>query len=135
MTTRRAMSGTTAIFLVLGLGALGAQQAPAFKRTVLQQFDLSAPGREAVQAMVEFPAGSETGRHTHPGEEISFVEAGPFVLEIDGEAPKTLKTGDAFMVPAGKIHNGHPASGGTAKVLATYVIEKGKPVTTPAPAK
>jgi quercetin dioxygenase-like cupin family protein len=135
MTTRRAMSGTTAIFLVLGLGALAAQQAPAFKRTVLQQFDLSAPGREAVQAMVEFPAGSETGRHTHPGEEISFVEAGPFVLEIDGEAPKTLKTGDAFMVPAGKIHNGHPASGGTAKVLATYVIEKGKPVTTPAPAK
>jgi len=135
MTTRRAMSGTTAAFLVLGLGALAAQQAPAFKRTVLQQVDLSAPGREAVQAMVEFPAGSETGRHTHPGEEISFVEAGPFVLEIDGEAPKTLKTGDAFMVPAGKIHNGHPASGGTAKVLATYVIEKGKPVTTPAPAK
>jgi quercetin dioxygenase-like cupin family protein len=135
MTTRRAMSGTTAVFLVLGLGALAAQQAPAFKRTVLQQVDLSAPGREAVQAMVEFPAGSETGRHTHPGEEISFVEAGPFVLEIDGEAPKTLKTGDAFMVPAGKIHNGHPASGGTAKVLATYVIEKGKPVTTPAPAK
>jgi quercetin dioxygenase-like cupin family protein len=135
MSRRAVIGGTTAALLVIGLGALAAQQAPAFKRTILQQVDLSAPGREAVQAMVEFPAGSETGRHTHPGEEISFVEAGPFVLEVDGEAAKTLKTGDVFMVPAGKIHNGHPTTGATAKVLATYVIEKGKPVSTPAPAK
>ena len=92
-------------------------------------------GREAVMALAEFPAGSETGRHTHPGEEISFVEAGPFVLEIDGQPARTLKTGEVFSVPAGTIHNGHPTPGGTAKVVATYVIEKGKPVSTPAPAK
>jgi quercetin dioxygenase-like cupin family protein len=132
MGTRKAITGITAVVLMIGLGSVAAQQAPAFKRTILQQFDLSAPGREAVQALVEFPAGSETGLHTHPGEEISFVEAGPFVLEIDGQPAKTLKTGDAFMVPAGRIHNGHPPAGGTAKVLATYVIEKGKPVSTPA---
>ena len=53
-------------------------------------------GREAVMALAAFPAGSETGRHTHPGEEISFVEAGPFVLEIDGQPARTLKTGEVF---------------------------------------
>lgn len=134
--TKRMMMGTgvTAALVVAALGTLAAQ-APTFKRTVLQQHDLSAPGREAVMAAVEFPAGSETGRHTHPGEEISFVEAGPFVLEIDGQPTKTLQTGEPFFVPAGAVHNGHPEAGKTAKVVATYVIEKGKPVTTPAPAK
>lgn len=127
-------AGVTAALVVAALGTLAAQ-APAFKRTILQQMDLSAPGREAVMAAVEFPAGSETGRHTHPGEEISFVEAGPFILEMDGQPAKTLKTGEPFFVPAGAVHNGHPAPGGTAKVVATYVIEKGKPVSTPAPAR
>ncbi len=120
----------TAVLLAAAVG-VAAQQA-TFKRTVLQQADLSAPGREAVMALVEFPSGSSTGLHTHPGEEISFVEAGPFVLEIDGQPPRTLQTGESFIVPAGRIHNGHPAPGASAKVVATYVVEKGKPVSTPA---
>jgi quercetin dioxygenase-like cupin family protein len=124
-------TGFAAALVLAGLGTLAAQ-APAFKRTVLQQVDLSVPGREAVMARAEFPAGSETGRHTHPGEEISIVEAGPFVLEIEGQPAKTLQTGDVFSVPAGRVHNGHPAAGGTARVLATYIIEKGKPVSSPA---
>ncbi len=115
------------------LATVAAQQ-PAFKRTVLQQYDISAPGREAVSARVEFPAGSETGRHTHPGEEISFVEEGPFVLEIEGQPTRTLKTGDVFFVPANTIHNGRPA-GASARVIANYIVEKGKPITTPAPPK
>jgi quercetin dioxygenase-like cupin family protein len=135
MTTRITLGAAlTAALVSTALGTLAAQ-APAFKRTILQQMDLTAPGREAVMARVEFPAGTETGRHTHPGEEISFVEVGPFVLEIDGQPTRTLKTGDPFFVPAGAIHNGYPAVGGTAKVVATYIIEKGKPVSTPAPAK
>ncbi len=127
-------AGITAVLVVTALGLVGAQ-APAFKRTILQQVDLTAPGREAVMAAVEFPAGSETGRHTHPGEEISFVETGPFILEVDGQPAKTLQTGQPFFVPAGVVHNGHPAAGGTARVVATYVIEKGKPVSTPAAAR
>lgn len=133
MTRRAVVFGVMAVAFTLGAGV--SAQAPAFKRTILQQFDLSIPGREAVMAMVEFPAGSETGRHTHPGEEISYVEAGPFVLDMDGKPQRTLQTGEVFNVPAGVVHNGHPAAGSTAKVLATYVIEKGKPVSTPAPAR
>ncbi len=134
--TKRMMMGTgvTAALVVAALGTLAAQ-APAVKRTILQQHEISAPGREVVMALAEFPAGAETGRHTHPGEEVSYVQAGPIVLEIDGQPAKTLQTGEPFFVPAGLIHNAHPAAGGTAKILVTYVVEKGKPVTTPAPAK
>jgi len=135
MTQRTGLAVTTIALVVVALGTLAAQ-APAFKRTILQQVDLSStPGREAVTAMAEFPPGSETGRHTHPGEEISYVELGPLVLEVDGQPARTLKTGEALMVPAGVIHNAHPAAGSSAKVIATYVIEKGKPPTTPAPPK
>lgn len=127
--TKLMLAGTTAA-CVMALLVPALAQAPAFKRTVLQQVDLSTPGREAVMAKAEFPAGSQTGRHTHPGEEISFVEAGPFVLEIEGQPAKTLQAGEVFFVPAGRIHNGHPIGSGTATVIATYVIEKGKPVST-----
>ena len=74
--------------------------------------------------------GTSIQWHTHPGEEVSFVEAGPFVLEIDGQAARTLQTGEVFFVPSGKVHNGHPIPSGTATVIATYIIEKGKPVST-----
>jgi quercetin dioxygenase-like cupin family protein len=121
---------TTAI--LVGMLAATAAQAPApFKRTVLQQADLSAPGREVVMALAEIQPGGASGRHTHPGEEIAYVSAGPIILEIDGKPAKTLQTGEAFIIPAGAIHNARNSGTGIAKVVATYVIEKGKPVATP----
>jgi quercetin dioxygenase-like cupin family protein len=132
--TKRGTQGSVIAAIVMVAVVGGAAQAPAVKRTILQQQDISAPGREAITARAEFPAGSETGRHTHPGEEISYIEEGPLVLEVDGQASRTLKTGEVFIVPAGVIHNARPA-GSTAKVIVNYVVEKGKPVTTPAPAK
>ena len=99
------------------------------KRTVLQQTDLSITGREVVTAKAEFPAGGSTGLHTHPGDEISYVAQGTVELVVDG-ASKTYKAGEAFHVDAGKVHEAK-ASGGPAVVIANYVIEKGKPATTP----
>src|SRR5262245_9255427 len=124
--------GITAVLLLAALGRVGAQGS-GFKRTVLQQADLSAPGRTAVMAVAEFEPGGATGRHTHPGEEVSYVLEGPVVIEFDKEPAKTLKTGEAFLIPAGTVHNAKNTGKGVAKVLATYVVEKGKPVTTPAP--
>jgi quercetin dioxygenase-like cupin family protein len=118
-----------------GIATVWAQApAPTFKRTVLQQFDLSVPGREAVTALVEFQPGGTSGRHTHPGEEIGYVLEGTFVFEQDGKPPVTLKAGGTFFIPAGTIHNATNQGGG-GKVLANYVVEKGKPLGTPAPAK
>lgn len=113
----------------LGAGVLYAQ-APSFKRIPVQDQDLSIPGRHAVQAKAEFDPGGAIGRHTHPGEELSIVLEGTLVLEVDGQAPRTIKAGEAFFIPAGVIHAGKNAGKGKAVVFATYVVEKGKPVAT-----
>ena len=86
------------------------------KRTVLQQVDTSIPGREVVTARADFPAGGSTGLHTHPGVEISFVAEGSVEIMVDG-ASKVCRKGEAV--------------DGPATVIANYVIEKGKPATTP----
>jgi quercetin dioxygenase-like cupin family protein len=113
----------------LGAGALYAQ-APGFKRIPVQDQDLSVPGRHAVQAKAEFDPGGAVGRHTHPGEELSIVLEGQLQLEVDGQAPRTIKAGESFFIPAGVIHAGKNTGSGKAVVLATYIVEKGKPVAT-----
>ena len=120
-----------AILMLMGPALVGAQQ-PGFTRKMLQDQTLSVPGRHVVQAVAEFTPGAAAGRHTHPGEEIGYVLEGTLELQIDGEAPRTLKAGDSFFVPAGKIHDGKNVGSGAAKVLATYVVEIGKPVGSPA---
>jgi len=114
-----------------GIEKLDAQQQPAFKRTMLQKNDLSTKGREAVQVLAEFAPGAAAGKHTHPGEELGYILEGTLVLEVVGQKPLTLKAGDSFFVPAGVVHDGKNVGKGPAKVLATYIVEKGKPVATP----
>ena len=99
------------------------------KRTVLQQVDTSIPGREVVTARAEFPAGGSTGLHTHPGDEISFVAEGAVEIVMDGSS-KVYRKGEAFNVIGGKPHDARAVEG-PAVVIANYVIEKGKPATTP----
>lgn len=116
--------------LVIVSAAVVAAQQPAFKRTLLQQVDLSIAGREAVTARAEFPAGASVGRHTHFGEEIGYVLDGTIEVEIDG-ITKTIKAGETFAIPAGKPHNATNAGPGPAAIIATYLVEKGKPLATP----
>lgn len=125
---------TLTVFAFVLTGILAAQQ-PAFKRTMLQQGDISIPGREAITAVGEFAPGATPGRHTHFGEEIGYVLEGTLLVEQDGKAPVTLKAGGTFLIPAGTIHNATNTGTGTARILATYIVEKGKPLATPAPTK
>ena len=128
---KRTTSFGTAALLVGMLVAVAAQAPAPFKRTVLQQGDLSAPGREAVMAMAEIQPSAAAGRHTHPGEEIAYVLSGPVVIEIDGKPAKTYQTGEVFMIPPSTIHNARNTGSAVAKIVSTYIIEKGKPVATP----
>ena|SRR5215471_2938830 len=122
-----------AAMLVIGgtLYMAQAQQA-GLKRTDLQQHDLSAPGREAVQVRVDFAPGAVAARHMHPGEEIIYVLEGLLEYQVDGQPPKTLKAGDVLFIPAGTIHAAKNVGSGNAAELATYVVEKGKPLVVPA---
>jgi quercetin dioxygenase-like cupin family protein len=113
----------------LALHAARGQQAGT-KRTDLQRHDLSAPGREVVQVRVDFDPGYVAPRHTHPGEEIIYVLEGTLEYEIDGRTA-TVKPGDVLFVPAGTPHSVKNVGGGNGAELATYVVEKGKPLITP----
>jgi quercetin dioxygenase-like cupin family protein len=110
-----------------------AQETPAPVRTVLQQHDLSAPGREVVQVRVDVPPGAEIARHTHFGEEMVYVLSGELEYRADGQPVTIVKAGEVAFVPAGTVHAARNVGGADASLLATYVVEKGKPLLTPAP--
>jgi len=123
-----ALAGLTSI--VGSSSPLLAQPRPAgTTRVDLQRHDLSIPGHEAFQARVEFAPGASFPRHTHPGEEIIYVLTGTLEYEVAGK-PVTLKGGDVLFVPAGTVHAARNVGTTPAAELATYVLEKGKPLTT-----
>ena len=112
-------------------GASGrVQQAPGLWRTNLQQHDLSVPGREVVQQRVDIGPDATPIKHTHPGEEIIYILEGSLEYQIEGQPTRTCHAGDALTVPAGAVHAVRNAGSGNAAELATYVVEKGKPVLT-----
>lgn len=119
--------------LIAFTAAVDAQTpAPAIKRTLMQRFDI-APDREVILGMAEIPPGMAAGRHTHFGTETGYVAEGSASLEIEGETPKLMKAGDTYVIPAGKVHDAKTVGDKPVKVIATYIVEKGKPLATPAP--
>ena len=122
------------LFVALALGgavALSAQapRPPGSTRTDLQRHDLSLAGREVLQARVDFAPGASFPAHRHPGEEIIYVLEGRLEYEVEGQPPVTLKAGDVLFVPAGAFHSARNVGTTQGSELATYVLEKGKPLT------
>jgi quercetin dioxygenase-like cupin family protein len=113
--------------LIAGSGLVQAQQSGT-KRTELQRHDLSVPGREVIQVRVDFDPDYVSPRHTHPGEEIVYVLEGTLEYEVEGKPPVTLKAGDVLFIPARTIHAAKNVGSGNGAELATYVVEKGKPL-------
>ena len=111
----------------LALYAAQAQQA-GIKRTDLQRHDLSVPGREVIQVRVELAPGVSFPKHTHPGEEIIYVLEGTWEYTVEGKPPATLKAGEVLFIPAGTIHSAKNVGSGNGAELATYIVEKGKPL-------
>ena len=105
-------------------------QLPGIKRTDLQRHDLSVPGREVIQNRVDISPEAPFVRYTHPGEEIIYVLEGSLEYQVEGMPPTTLNAGDVLLVPAETIHAVRNVGGGNAAELATYVVEKGKPLLT-----
>jgi quercetin dioxygenase-like cupin family protein len=115
----------------LGVAGAAAQQA-GIKRTVLQKTDIAGSSYESVFAMAELPAGVLIGRHSHPGTEQGTVIEGETTLMVEGQPDKTMKPGDSWLIPAGIVHDAKAGSAGS-KVIVVYIVEKGKPLATPAP--
>jgi quercetin dioxygenase-like cupin family protein len=128
------------LFIALALATVGlsgtayAQQAPAqnIKRTPLQKFDVPGTNYETVIGMAEIVPNVNIGRHTHPGPESGYMLEGEMTLLVEGQPPLALKTGESYKIPPGAVHDARTGEKG-AKLIATYVVEKGKPLATPAP--
>jgi quercetin dioxygenase-like cupin family protein len=103
---------------------------PKTKRAELQRHDLSAPGREAVQVRVDFDPGYVFPAHTHPGEEIVYVIEGSLEYHVEGRPAAVYNAGDVLFIPAGVVHWVKNVGSGNGAELATYVVEKGKPLLT-----
>jgi quercetin dioxygenase-like cupin family protein len=100
------------------------------KRMVIYTGDVSVPGREAVITHIEVPAGASTGRVTHPGDEMSYVAEGEADLLVEGKPDRQLKAGDGFVVPANIKHDVHNTGTQAFKLIAVFLLEKGKPLVT-----
>ena len=130
MTATRLMASAVLI-ATIALVLHGAQAQPVGARRIdLQRHDLSVTGREVVQTIVELAPGTTAPRHTHPGEEVIYVLEGTWEYTVEGKPPVILKAGDVLFIPAGAIHSARNVGTGRAAELATYVVEKGKPLLT-----
>jgi quercetin dioxygenase-like cupin family protein len=111
----------------LGLHVMHARE-PGITRTDVVRHDLDIPGRELIQVRVDFAQGVAFGKHSHPGAESAYVVEGTLQYELEGQPPVTLEAGEAVFIPAGAIHSAKNVGTGKAAELATYIVEKGKPL-------
>ncbi len=120
-----------AAVLIVGSGLaphVAQSQQPGVTRTDLLRQDLSVSGREVIQVRVDFAPGVAFPPHSHPGEEIAYVLEGLLEYRLEGKPPVTLKAGEALFIPAGTIHSAKNVGTGNAAELATYLVEKGRPL-------
>lgn len=116
-----------AAVLIAGTSVAFAQQS-GIGRTEVMRHDLGDTGREAMQVRVDFAPGAAFPMHSHPGEEIAYVLEGTMEYQFEGKPPVRLKTGDALFIPAGTNHSAKNIGSGNASELATYLVQKGKPI-------
>jgi quercetin dioxygenase-like cupin family protein len=128
MNTTRTMAAAALIVASLLTPHGASAQQPGIKRTDLMRHDLSAPGREVSQVLVEFAPGASFPRHSHPGEELVYVVEGVLEYALEGRPAVNVKAGEVLFIPAGTAHAVRNVGSGKAIELATYIVEKGRPL-------
>jgi quercetin dioxygenase-like cupin family protein len=131
----RKILGLALATVFIGSASLAAPNPPqpGVKRTDLQRHDLSIPGRETVQARIDIAPGAAAAWHRHPGEEVIYVLEGVLEYQLEGASPVTLRAGEVLFVPSGVAHKARNPGTTNGAELATYIVEKGKPLVAPAP--
>jgi quercetin dioxygenase-like cupin family protein len=132
MQTRAGIARTAGALALAALAAAALAQAPGVKRSLLQRADVTgAEEKECVVGTAEIGPGGSTGRHIHHGFELGYVAEGEGEFLVDGEAPRKIKAGDSYRVEARRPHEARNVGTGAFKVVATWVVEKGKPLAEP----
>lgn len=123
---------TLIVTAVFGTVVLAQQPAAPIKRTPLQTVDVAGSPYQTVTGIADIAANVNIGRHTHPGYETGYVLEAELTLLVEGKPPMPSKAGDAYQVPLNTVHDARSGDKG-AKVLAVYIVERGKPLAAPAP--
>jgi quercetin dioxygenase-like cupin family protein len=129
---KKILLGLSVVALAFAGGAF-AQQG-GIKRTPLQKAEFP-DGFVSVSAIAEIPAGGAAGRHSHPGIELGYIVEGEADLILDGQPAQHLKAGDSYQIPVGRVHDAKVSGDKPLKVLTVYIVDKTKPLATPAPEK
>lgn len=118
-----------AAIAVCGISIYGTQAHPTgIKRTDVVRHDLGTPGQEVIQVRVDFAPGAAFGKHSHPGAEVAYVLEGTLEYQLEGRPTVTLHAGESLFIPAGAVHAARNVGTVNASELATYIVEKGKPL-------
>src|SRR5262245_60387702 len=126
---------TTALAVLsfsLAAATAGLRAQEAYVRLPLQKSEYPA-GYETHVMMVTSAPGALLPRHTHPGVELSYVVEGELTVSIEGKPDLVATAGSSFSVPPGVIHSARNTASTPTKVIAAFVVERGKPVASPAP--
>ena len=130
----RTTIGAAALLIIIGCMAYFAQaQEPEIGRTELTRRDFGDSIHEVIQTRVDFSPGAAFPNHSHPGVEVAYVLEGSLEYQLDDRPPVTLKAGTSLFIPAGTTHSAKNVDVGNSSELATYVVEKGKPLVSIAP--
>jgi quercetin dioxygenase-like cupin family protein len=141
MLTRRGFAGfaSCALCALTGFAATDASAqssppaaTPGVTRKILSQTDGPVPGYVTINVEAEIEAGVTVARHTHPGIESAYILEGGLELPIEGQPTRMMKPGDGFVIPAGTPHAGGKNGDKKTRIASTYVVEKGKPLASPA---
>jgi quercetin dioxygenase-like cupin family protein len=127
------VSSMTAVLLGgFAYGQQGPVQPSPVKRTPLGKVEVPGSNYEVVFGITELAGGFKSGRHSHPGLVLAYVAEGDFWYHVDGQPEKIYKAGESFQLPDRAIHNEGAAGSNPVKVMAVFVVEKGKPLVQPA---
>jgi quercetin dioxygenase-like cupin family protein len=142
MLTRRAFTGVVSCAICAVASELGPREAAAqatppattagVTRKILSQTDGPSAGYVTLLVEATIEAGASVARHTHPGIESAYVLEGGFELPIKGQPTRMIKPGDGFQIPPDTPHAGGPPAPAKSRILVTYVVEKAKPLASPA---
>jgi quercetin dioxygenase-like cupin family protein len=105
---------------------------PGVSRRILSQTDGPVQGYVTIIVEAEIEAGVTVARHTHPGIESAYIVEGGLEVPIEGQPTRAYKPGDGFVIPAGTPHAGGKNGDKKTRIASTYVVEKGKPLASPA---
>lgn len=135
MKTQVAVSAIAGLLVWLfSIPVLHAGEDEAYKPKVESQtlIDESLATDDSKRVIIKhfrLPSGYEGGRHYHPGAVYVYVLDGEFTIETEGHGRETLKAGQLYKEPVGRVMRARNSStDDSVEILVFQIGEAGKPM-------